>query len=154
MKKLYIKIILTVVVLVLGYIAIEAIMTDGFTLGDGEFELVIVDQSDQIVYEETLTYKEGQSFFDVLKENFEITCANKYYKEDPTCSYTFNVMSVKSHVILGIKSDTFEIMTNWNHSFIKIEVFNGQTYAQTNVGFDHVDLESNKKIRLTADLVE
>ena len=129
-------------------------MGDGKTEDDGTIELTIMDNDNIVVFNESLTYKEGQSFFDVLNENFELTCANRLYKEDPTCSYKFSVMQYKNHVILGIKSNSFEIVTDWDNTFLKIEFYDGNTYVKSNVGFDYVDLEENKKIRIHADRVE
>ena len=154
MKKIYLKIILTVVVLILAYITVNAIMPDGVTDDAGEFELIIVDAANVIVYEDTLTYEKDQSFFDVLSKNFTLTCANIRYKEDPSCSYKFNIMSFENHVILGIKSDTFEIMTDWKNTFLLIEVYENEVYTRSSVGFDYIDLETNEKIRLRVDLVE
>lgn len=153
MKKSYLKIFLTIVALLLGYIVIDAIMGDGKTDAAGTFELIIMDESETIVFNEDLTYKEGQSFFDVLRENFELTCANRNYRADSTCSYKFSILQHKSHVILGIKSDNFEIVTDWDNTFLKIEVYDNHAYVASNVGFDYVDLEQSKKIRIRAEKV-
>lgn len=154
MKKIILKIVLTLVALLLGYIIINVIMGDGKTDDDGSFELIILDSNQDVVYNEVLNYVEGQTFFDVLNENFELTCANRFYKADDTCSYKFSVMQYKNHVILGIKSDDFEIMTDWENTFLKIEIYNNNNYVKSESGFDYVDIEENKKIRISADLVE
>jgi hypothetical protein len=154
MKKIIIKIVLTLAALLLGYIVINVIMGDGKTDGDGSFELIILDSNQDVVYNEILNYEKDQTFFDVLNENFELTCANRLYEPDSTCSYKFTIMQYKNHIILGIKSDEFDIMTDWDNTFIKIEIYNGNEYVRSTIGFDYVDIEDNKKIRISADLVE
>lgn len=154
MKKIIIKIVLTLAALLLGYIVINVIMGDGKTDGDGSFELIILDDNQDVVYNEILNYEKDQTFFDVLNENFELTCANRLYEADSTCSYKFTIMQYKNHIILGIKSDEFDIMTDWDNTFIKIEIYNGNEYVRSTIGFDYVDIEENKKIRISADLVE
>ncbi|MCD4827436.1 MAG: hypothetical protein K8Q99_06655 [Acholeplasmataceae bacterium] len=154
MKKTIIKIALTIAALLLAYLVINVIMGDGTTDDEGSFELVIVDVDNNIVFEDVLTYSEGQTFFDVLNENFELTCANKFYEADMSCSYKFSILQYKNHVILGIKSDVFEIVTDWDNTFLNIEIYIDDTYVKSTVGFDYVDIEENKKIRITADLVE
>ncbi len=154
MKKIILKIILTLAALLLAYLIINVIMGDGTTDGEGSFELIILDINDEIVFDDELTYSEGQSFFDVLNENFELTCANKFYEPDDSCSYKFSIMQYKNHVILGIKSDVFDVMTDWDNTFLNIEIYIDDQYVKSTVGFDYVDIEENKKIRITADLVE
>jgi hypothetical protein len=154
MKKIVIKIVLTLAALLLGYIVINVIMGDGKTDGDGSFELIILDSNQDVVYNEILNYEKDQTFFDVLNENFELTCANRLYEPDSTCSYKFTIMQYKNHIILGIKSDEFDIMTDWDNTFIKIEIYDGNEYVRSTIGFDYVDIEENKKIRISADLVE
>jgi hypothetical protein len=154
MKKIILKIVLTIAALLLGYIVINVIMGDGKTDGDGSFELIILDDNQDVVYNEILNYEKDQTFFDVLNENFELTCANRLYEPDSTCSYKFTIMQYKNHIILGIKSDEFDIMTDWDNTFIKIEIYNGNEYVRSTIGFDYVDIEDNKKIRISADLVE
>ena len=41
------------------------------------------------------------------------------YQPDPTCSYEFKLFSQTHHIILGIKTDSFDIMTDWDHSHTK-----------------------------------
>ncbi|BCR36665.1 hypothetical protein [Mariniplasma anaerobium] len=154
MKKIILKIVLTISALLLGYIIINVIMGDGKTDGDGSFELIILDSNQDVVYNEVLYYEEGQTFFDVLNENFELTCANRLYEADDTCGYKFTIMQYKNHVVLGIKSDVFEIMTDWDNTFLKIEIYDGNEYVRSTIGFDYVNIEENKKIRISADLVE
>lgn len=154
MKKTIVKVVLTIAALLLAYLIINVITGDGTTDGDGSFELMILDINDDIVFDETLSYQQGQTFFDVLNENFELTCANRFYEADISCSYKFSIMQYKNHVILGIKSDVFDVMTDWDNTFLNIEIYIDDKYVKSTVGFDYVDIEQNKKIRITADLVE
>ncbi len=151
MKPLHLKIILTIVVLLLGYLIIDVVFDRNLIHEAGEIELIIVDEHQEIVYHNILPYEKDQTFFDLLNQKFTLTCANRFYNPDSTCSYEFNIMGQSNYVILGIKSDTFEIMTDWSKTFIKIEVYDGEKFIQATQGFNHLDISNFEKIRLIVD---
>lgn len=153
MKPIYLKIILTIVVLLLGYLIIEFIFDRDLILSDGSIELVIVDEDGVIVYDEVIEYRENQTFFEILNENFELTCANRSYQADPTCSYEFKLFSQTHHVILGIKGESFTILTNWQDTFLNIEIYDGTNYVDSTIGVDGINLNDINKIRIIVDEV-
>ena len=152
MKTIYLKIALTVIVLLLGYLFIKLVYDNNLTQTAGYIELFIVDQNEIEVYHDTIAYQENQTFFDVLNENFELTCANRNYEPDETCSYEFKTL-LSYHVILGIKNEDFSILTDWSNTFIKIYVFDGTTYIESTVGVDGVNLNQIDSIKLVVEEV-
>lgn len=151
MKPIVIKIILTVAVLLLGFIIIEFVFNRDVIHDAGFVELTIMDEHEEILYQKILYYEENQTFFELLNENFELTCANSFYQADSTCSFKFNIMGQQQHVILGIKSDKFEIMTDWDKTFLNIEIYDGNTYVDSSVGVDMIDLNEIDRIRILVD---
>ncbi len=153
MKPLYLKIFLTIAVLLLGYVIIEFVFNRDVIIYDGEVELTIIDESGITVFEQVVYYEKDQTFFDILNDKFDLTCANRSYQEDPTCSYEFKLFSQNHHVILGIKNESFEIMTDWQNTFLNIEIYDGTNYVDSTVGVDGISLNDIDKIRIIVDKV-
>ncbi len=151
MKPIVIKIILTFAVLLLGFIIIEFVFNRDVIHDAGFVELTIIDEHSDTLYQKVLYYEENQTFFELLNDNFELTCANQFYQQDSTCSFKFNIMGQQQHVILGVKSDKFEIMTDWDKTFLNIEIYDGNTYVDSSVGVDMIDLDEVHKIRILVD---
>ena len=151
MKPIVIKIILTLAVLLFGFLVIEFVFDRDLIHEAGEIELIIMNQNEDIVFQDILPYQENESFFDILNKRFTLTCANQFYQPDDTCSYKFNVMGQENHVILGIKSDDFEVISDWDNTFLNIEIYIDETYIDANQGFDMVQLDELDKIRIVLD---
>ena len=151
MKPIVLKIILTLAVLLFGFLVIEFVFDRDLIHEAGEIELIIMDEHEKTVFQDILPYEENQSFFDILNERFKLTCANQFYQPDDTCSFKFNVMGQENHVILGIKSDDFEVITDWDNTFLNIEIYIDETYIDANQGFDMVQLDELDKIRIVLD---
>jgi hypothetical protein len=151
MKPIVIKIILTLAVLLFGFLVIEFVFDRDLIHEAGEIELIIMNQNEDIVFQDILPYQENESFFDILNKRFTLTCANQFYQPDDTCSYKFNVMGQENHVILGIKSDDFEMISDWDNTFLNIEIYIDETYIDANQGFDMVQLDELDKIRIVLD---
>lgn len=151
MKPIVLKIILTFAVLLFGFLIIEFVFDRDLIHEAGEIELIIMDENQEILFHEILPYEENQTFFDVLNERFTLTCANQFYQPDDTCSFKFNVMGQENHVVLGIKSEAFEIVTDWDSTFLNIEIYNGENFIDANQGFDMIELDQVDKIRIVID---
>ncbi len=154
MKKTAIKILITVVVLVLSYLFITVFMVDNQAERDGEIDLEILDSDDTLLYTGDLVYKKGDTFFDVLDRHFDLTCATRTYQPDPTCSYTFHGytfhgIAYQGHVLLGLEGDDFALMTDWRHTFLAIELFDGETYDFATEGISNVPYEDYVGVRIT-----
>lgn len=149
MKKTAIKIIITVVVLALSYLFITVFMVDNQAERDGEISLEILDSDDTLLYTGELDYEKGDTFFDVLDRHFDLTCATRTYQPDPTCSYAFHGIAYQGHVLLGVEGDDFLLMTDWRHTFLAIELFDGETYVFATEGISNVPYEDYVGVRIT-----
>ena len=151
MKPIVIKIILTLAVLLFGFLIIEFVFDRDLIHEAGEVELIIMNENEEVLFHEILPYLENESFFEILDDRFTLTCANQFYQPDDTCSFKFNVMGQENHVILGIKSDDFEVITDWDNTFLNIEVYSNGTFVDANQGFDMIALDDIDKIRIVVD---
>lgn len=151
MKPIVLKIILTLAVLLFGFLVIEFVFDRDLIHEAGEVELIIMNENQEVLFHDFLAYEENESFFDVLNERFTLTCANQFYQPDDTCSFKFNVMGQENHVVLGIKSDDFEVITDWDNTFLNIEIYVDDTYVDANQGFDKILLDDVDKIRIVID---
>ncbi len=151
MKPIVVKIILTLAVLLFGFLIIEFVFDRDLIHEAGEVELIIMNENEEVLFNEILPYQENQSFFEILYDRFTLTCANQFYQPDDTCSFKFNVMGQENHVVLGIKSDDFEVITDWDNTFLNIEVYSNGTFVDANQGFDMIELDDIDKIRIVVD---
>ena len=151
MKPIVLKIILTLAVLLFGFLIIEFVFDRDLIHEAGEVELIIMNENEEVLFNEILPYQENQSFFEILDDRFTLTCANQFYQPDDTCSFKFNVMGQENHVVLGIKSDDFEVITDWDNTFLNIEVYSDGTFVDANQGFDMIALDTVDKIRVVID---
>jgi hypothetical protein len=151
MKPIVVKIILTLAVLLFGFLVIEFVFDRDLIHEAGEVELIIMNENEEVLFHEILPYLENESFFEILDDRFTLTCANQFYQPDDTCSFKFNVMGQENHVILGIKSDDFEVITDWDNTFLNIEVYSNGTFVDANQGFDMIELDDIDKIRIVVD---
>ncbi|AUD63723.1 hypothetical protein BK010_09015 [Tenericutes bacterium MO-XQ] len=151
MKPIVLKIILTITVLLFGFLIIEFVFDRDLIHEAGDIELIIMDENQEVLFHEILPYEENKSFFDILNERFTLTCANQFYQPDNTCSFKFNVMGQENHVVFGIKSEDFEVMTDWDNTFLNIEIYDGENFIDANQGFDMIELDKVDKIRIVID---
>jgi hypothetical protein len=145
MKQIVMKLFLSII-MILGLIfTIRFIYQDNLATSDGSIHLIILDIDETVLFDGDLAFFEGDSFFDILNRNFLVTCANQNYQIDSGCEYTFNSFAYKGKVILGIKNEDFDIITDWYHSFLAIEVNKGNGYylateGVSNIKFNDQDL--------------
>lgn len=149
MKKTVIKIIITGVVLALSYLLITVFMVDHQAAADGTITLEIMDLDETVLYAGDLDYEKGETFFDVLDRHFDLICANRSYQPDPTCSYAFHGSLYEGYVILGIEHDDFAVTTDWRHTFLFIELFDGETYVTATESISNVPYEDYEGVRIT-----
>jgi hypothetical protein len=153
MKKLAVKFIVSIIALASVFTAIQLLKTDHQALTSGEIELILVDESGTVVYEEWITFEEGMTFYDVLQAHFELTCANASYQADDTCSYTFSSFGSSDKVILGIKGTTFELVTDWQHSYLSIYKWDGSEFRLTAQGVMQLVFEDQDRIKISVEEV-
>jgi hypothetical protein len=155
LNKLTTKSILSLVALFVAVFVIGMIGVESRASADGHINLIIEDADGVILYDEALPYFEGETFYDVLKRTFSLTCANASYQPDETCSYAFvlgpqiNGSSLQSDkVILGIQGDAFELMTNWTDDFLAFEVLKDDSYILTSQGPSNMHFENGQTFRI------
>lgn len=120
--------------------------------GPGEIELVIASENEEVLYEDVLAFNAGDTLYDVLKVNFMLTCASNTYQADPTCSSSIRFFAdgstIDGKIILGVKGDTFEIMTDWDKTYLAIQVYDNSSYRLTTKGVSGYTLKDGEKIRI------
>lgn len=112
------KLLVSGVVVILALVSLVFLRPNNSAKGDGSFKLIIIDLKDDYLFEDDLIFFKDESFYDVLKRNFEIICADRNYNPDCECSYEFNLITHKERVVLGIKDDSFELITSWQNDFL------------------------------------
>jgi hypothetical protein len=153
MKKLAVKFIVSIIALASVFTAIKLLQTDNHATTSGEIELILIDASGTTIYEEWLTYEEGMSFYDILQSHFELTCANASYQADDTCSYTFSSFGSSDKVILGIKGTTFELLTDWQNTYLSIYKWDGSEFRLTSQGVMQLAFEDQDRIKISVEEV-
>ncbi len=149
MKNLVIKSIVSVVIIIAVFFAIQFFTDENLSLTGGSIQLVIVDQEGTTVFDDELLFYEGDSFYDILNRNFELTCANGSYQADETCSYDFQSFGFQGKVILGIKNDDFLVMSDWTNSFLSIEKYNGEVYQLTTLGVSNIEFMDQDQFKIS-----
>ncbi len=148
MKNIVIKIIISIVIIVAVLFAIRFFSEDNTSMSDGVIHLYIIDSDDHIVFDDELEFFEGDTFYDILDRNFNLTCANGSYQPDETCSYQFQSFGYQGMVVLGIKNDDFEVITDWTNSFLLIEKHDGDQYRLTTLGVSHIDFNNQDRFKI------
>ena len=146
------KLIVTLSVIILLFAGIYFYEQSQSLSGPGEFELVIANEKEEILHQETLAFDEGMSLYDVLRTHFALTCASNTYDPDPTCSASFRFFAdgstIDGKIILGIEGETFEVMTDWDRTYLAIEVYQNGSYRLTTKGVNGYTLKDGERIRI------
>jgi len=113
-----------------------------FVLGDQRVDhdagqvRVSIHDGEHLLREDSLTFSEGESLFDILKQEYSLLCANASYQPTEDC----NELLFGSPVILGID----EVLTNWTSSYFAIYI--NDEYSTLGVG--NVYVEDGDMVRL------
>ncbi|HBG33684.1 MAG: hypothetical protein A2009_02075 [Tenericutes bacterium GWD2_38_27] len=138
MKGIALKVIVSLIVLSIAAFLVHYFFIQNQASNDGTFHLVIMDASETIVYEGDLEFFEGDTFYDVLDRNFELTT------QPPT---------FLGIVIIGIENDEFTILTNFTDDFLAIEVYEDGAYRKTAEGAVLIEPEDGQLYRLRVEQV-
>ncbi|PKK99645.1 MAG: hypothetical protein CVV57_00920 [Tenericutes bacterium HGW-Tenericutes-2] len=149
MKNLVIKIIVSVVFIIAVFFTIKLFANENLSLTAGTIQVTIVDDQGIIVFDDELEFYKGDSFFDVLNRNFDLTCANGSYQADEDCTYEFQSFGFQGKVLLGIKNDDFEVMSNWTNTFLSIEKYDGTAYKLTTVGVSNISFDNHDRFKIS-----
>jgi hypothetical protein len=149
MKNLVIKMIVSLVLIIAVFFAIRLFATENLSLTAGTIQLTIVDDQGVIVFEDDLAFYKGDSFYDILNRQFDLTCANGSYQVDETCTYEFQSFGFQGKVLLGIKGDDFEVMSNWTNTFLSLEKYDGKAYKLTTVGVSNISFNDQDRFKIS-----
>jgi len=138
MKGIALKIIVSLIVISIAAFLVHYFFIQNQASKDGTFHLIIMNASEEIVYEDDLDFFEGDTFYDVLDRNFELTT------QPP---------SFLGIVIIGIKNDQFTILTNFTDDFLAIEVYEDGVYRKTAEGAVLIEPEDGQLYRLRVESV-
>jgi len=146
MKPIQLKILISAIVIIVGVVLIRLFLFENRADQSGTIYLTITGENEEIVYEGELEFIEGDSFYDVLDRHFELTCATATYQPDEGCNYTFNSILYQGKVILGIKNDDFELMTNWSDTFLSFYYMENGEKKLATVGPSRLAFEDQDEI--------
>lgn len=110
----------------------------------GSLTIILVDHEEEVRRDVTL-YHEGESLYDILSRNYEISCASPTYEPDPSCE-PLMYSEVTGRILLEIES----LKSNWKDTFIQIQI-NGIPAVY---GMDQVKFNDQDEIRLVLRTVE
>jgi len=138
MKGIALKVIVSLIVLSIAAFLVHYFFIQNQASKDGIIHLIIMDASESIVYEGDLEFFEGDTFYDVLDRNFELTT------QPPT---------FLGIVIIGIANNEFTILTNFTNDFLAIEVYDDGAYRKTAEGAVLIEPEDGQLYRLRVEQV-
>ena len=138
MKGIALKVVVSLIVLSIAAFLVHYFFIQNQASNDGIIHLIIMDASEAIVYEGDLEFFEGDTFYDVLDRNFELTT------QPPT---------FLGIVIIGIQNDEFTILTNFTDDFLAIEVYDDGAYRKTAEGAVLIEPEDEQSYRLRVEQV-
>jgi len=149
MKTTVLKIVISVIVVLTTAILVHFLSISNQASSDGTLRIVIVDENGETVFDDDVIFKENDTFFDVLNREFELTCASSSYQPDSTCSNDFQSFSYTGKILLGIAHDDFDVQTDWAHSFLALEIYNGIDYVLTTQGVNNIEFHDQDQIRIS-----
>jgi hypothetical protein len=107
------KILFSVLIIALSFVLYRFIPTESNEpTGDGTVHLIVIDELGNEYIDSDLDFNSGDTLFDVLDENYELTCLGSDNLADDTCSYE----SQFGYAILGIG----DVKTTWTSSYLQI----------------------------------
>jgi len=127
------KILLTTFVLFAAFVLFLIFQNNG-AKSEGEVVIVVHDGT-SMISEETFSFDEGDTLFDLLNTHFNLVCANANYQPSNEC----RDLLLGSPVILGIDG----VITNWKDRYFAIYV--NDKYS--NFGVDMIVLNDEDVIR-------
>ena len=149
MKHLQLKILITAIVILISVVVIRLFVFDNTTDDEGSIHLIITGIDDEILFDGDLSYQEGDHFYTILDRHFDLTCATATYQPDDDCSYNFNSILYQGKVILGIKGETFDLMTNWSDTFLSFYYFVGEEKKLATVGPSNIAFKDGDKFMIS-----
>ena len=152
-KHITFKAMITFAALLIAFVTIGFVTAQNRATSDGFIHLIIEDADGAVLFDDEIVFHDGESFYDILNRTFTLTCANAHYQPDETCSHGFVLGPstngrVPDKVILGIKGQHFDLMTNWTDQFLAFEVYVNQAYVLTTQGPSNLAFENGQSFRI------
>lgn len=135
------KLMMTLVVLIAGISGFWYFSQPEENDEYGEITIVVINELEETVFNQTLLFDEEDTLFELLDENMDVKCANASYQISETCTK----LNVNGRVLLGL--DTVE--TDWYTSFLAIYV--DDEYSE--YGIDGIALQDGTEYRFEYTLV-
>jgi hypothetical protein len=108
----------------------------------GSIQFRLIDENENIVIDDQINIYQGDTLYTVLDRHYEIVCADRQYRPDPSCSHRF----LNGYVILGIEG----IDSNWIDTVLSIYVND----SLSNYGVSMIDLEDGDEISIRKKQVD
>ncbi len=153
MKHLWTKIIITLGVIVIAFVVGRLLFVDNRASDEGTIHLELIDDEGTIVFSETLSFQEGDTFFDILNRHFDVTCANQSYEADPSCEYTFSSFAFQGKVILGISGEDFSLMSDWSNTFLAFYVKHEDAFVLSTSGPSQIPFDDGDEFQIVLESV-
>lgn len=134
MVKNILKISSIIIVVILGIFIVSHLSKEEESDSDGYINFILLDENEIEVINTELPFYIGDSLFDVIDRNYDVSCADEFYNIDETCSY----VSVFGVAILSIE----DVKTDWNNNFLSL--YQNGVYA--NKGVSTLSFESGDVI--------
>lgn len=152
-KHLKMKILITFIVVVLALVVGRLFWINNQADHDGIIHLELIDNEGKIVFQDTLMFYEGDTFFDILNRAFDLTCASASYQADPTCAYTFTSFAYQGKVILGIKGDDFDLSSDWSNTFLAFYVKHDDDFVLSTLGPSQIPFDDGDEFQIILESV-
>lgn len=153
MGHIKVKLIVSVIIILVAASVIRFLYVENRSTEAGTIYLYITDSQQDIVFEGELSYLEGDSFYDILNRHFDLTCATYDYQPDPTCSFSFTTPGAQGKVILGIKGDDFEVMTNWTNHYLAFYRYENDEKELSTVGPSNIPFENGESFMISYEAI-
>ncbi|MBE0700724.1 MAG: hypothetical protein IH571_03460 [Acholeplasmataceae bacterium] len=148
MKSILTKIIISMVAIGIALFVLHFLNQNHQAEEDGFVNVIIENESQEVVFDDMLAFLKGDTFFDVLDRTFTLTCASATYQPDATCSHTFGI-PVQGKILLGVQSESFVIITDWTHTFLAFEIFEGTSFHFASQGVSQLPFKDGDIIKIS-----
>ena len=137
MKKLVISVIALIIVAA-SFIIFSQLNKNDPT---GEITIIVIDEIGDTISNKTIEFKESDTLFSLLDDNYELGCADNSYQITTECEE----LLYSSRVILKIDS----LVTDWNTTYIGI--YENDEYSS--LGIDLISLNDGDVFRFEYEVV-
>lgn len=132
-KNILIKIALTITVILISFLSIYLVSPKNKNQGS----ITLIIEQENIVYNNNLDFKKGESLLDLLEKNFIIEKKGKG----------------KQVIVLSIKNNDFNIKTDFTNNFLAFYKIIDETEVLLEYGASSYSLSNKETILIRTELV-